>query len=240
MLNLCQSCVSRGGLPARWELFFPPFNTAGRIETQINYSASKNAEEQEVLSPHSTNQSALMTLDHLVWKTDRSGEQAGSWCICVKSPIQTGALFLPGHMEMYFVNKVMPNWQVMATSGDLFPRLPLGVCGGESSFFSSGADRAFRGQTTPQRYNPQCLKSVQHAEMVSAWQICISNEDISWQSHVLLQRAIFLSHAYAEQATVGKCKADLLVIVILMQKLLVDGIRRRHAAVHAMLWALAK
>lgn len=39
--------------------------------------------------------------------------------------------------------------------------------------------------------------------------ICISNEDISLQSHVLLHRAIFLSHVYAEQAFVGECKADL-------------------------------
>ena len=39
-----------------------------------------------------------------------------------------GSLLLPGHMEMYFADKLMPNWQVMATLGDLFPRLPLGVC----------------------------------------------------------------------------------------------------------------
>lgn len=57
--------------------FFSPFNTAGRIETQINYSASKNAEEQEVLYPHSTNQSVLMALDRLVWKTNGAGSRQG-------------------------------------------------------------------------------------------------------------------------------------------------------------------
>lgn len=76
--------------------------------------------------------------------------------------------FLPGHMEMYFADKVVPNWQVIATLGDLFPMLLLGVCGGESSFFSSGTDRALGGQTAPQRYSPQCLKGVQHAGMDSA------------------------------------------------------------------------
>ncbi len=80
--------------------------------------------------------------------------------------------FLPGHMEMYFADKVMPNWQVMAAYGDLSPRLPLGVgvCvwWGGSSVFSSGAVGVLGGQTTPQRCNPQCLKDVQHAGMVSA------------------------------------------------------------------------
>lgn len=110
------------------KFLFPPFNTAGRIETQINYSASRNAEEQEVLSPHSSSQSVLMTLVRLVWKTDRSGEQAGSWCICAVSPIQNEGSCMPGHMEMYFADKVVSNWQVMATFGDLFPSLPSGVC----------------------------------------------------------------------------------------------------------------
>lgn len=35
---------------------------------------------------------------------------------------------MPGHMEMYSADKVVSNWQVMATFGDLFPRLPSGVC----------------------------------------------------------------------------------------------------------------
>lgn len=35
---------------------------------------------------------------------------------------------MPGHTEMYFADKVMSNWQVVATLGDLFPRLPLGAC----------------------------------------------------------------------------------------------------------------
>ena len=94
MLSLCHSCASRV-VCLRDEIYlFPPFNTAGGIETHINYSASKNAEEQEVLSPHSTNQSALMTLDHLVWKTD--GEHGGSQRICAVSPVQMRAVLFPG------------------------------------------------------------------------------------------------------------------------------------------------
>lgn len=72
-----------------------------------------------MLFPHSTKQSLLMTLDPRVWKTDRRGDLAENLCICVISPFQIRALF--------FADKVLPNWQVIATVGDLFPRLPLGA-----------------------------------------------------------------------------------------------------------------
>lgn len=65
-----------------------------------------------------------------IWsgKQTGTGEQAGSWCICAVSPIQNEGSCTPGHMELYFADKVASNWQVMATFGDLFPRLPSGEC----------------------------------------------------------------------------------------------------------------
>lgn len=134
-LNLCQSCVFSGWSARKMRPFFFHLSIPqGGIETQINYSASKNAEEQEVLSPHSTNQSVLMTYGSSGLENRR--ERGAGWELVylynITNPSEGS--FLPGHMEMYFADKVMPNWQVMATLGDLFPRLPLGVCGGNHLF----------------------------------------------------------------------------------------------------------
>lgn len=109
-------------------------------------------------------------------------------------------------MEMYFADKVASNWQVMATFGDLFPRLPSGECRRNGLFSHQAATERPEDKTTPQRYSPRCLKGVQHAEMVSAF-------PMRTFPGTLLQRATTLNEHFA-----GQCKADLLVIMIQMQK----------------------
>lgn len=96
-------------------LFFHLSNTAGRIETRINYSASKNPEEQEAPPPPRTH------------RPIRGGdlgsgleqERGGRRCIRVTSPGRRKALG-----EMNFADTIAPNRQVEATSGDSFSRLP--------------------------------------------------------------------------------------------------------------------
>lgn len=66
----------------------PPLHTAGGTETQINYSESENAKEQEVLSAHSTNQSVLMTWVHLVLEGRRKSSRGREleYLLSVTSP----------------------------------------------------------------------------------------------------------------------------------------------------------
>lgn len=63
-----------------------------------------------MLSPCSTDQSALMTSVRLEWKAFRKSAY-----------MPNDRARVPVHMEMYSADKWTPNWQVEETVDDLFP-----------------------------------------------------------------------------------------------------------------------
>lgn len=202
-------CVS-GGLPARWNISISTFQYR-----RGNRNAYKLQCEQECRGAGS----ALSTFHKPISADDLGSSglenRRGAWresaYLCSITGPNEGC-FIPGRMEMYFADKVMPNWQVMVTLGDLFPRFPLAVWGGEreeSSFFSSGTDRALKGQTTPQRCSPQCLKGVQHAEMVSAWQSAFPMRTLPDRASFSCSNRIIKSCECWVSKCLDQCKADL-------------------------------
>lgn len=97
--------------------------------------------------------------------------------------------FLPGHMEMYFADTVMPNWQVMATLGDLFPRLPLGVCGGNHLF----SHQALTERSEDKQHPRDTTHSVWRASSMHRW-FLHDNLHFQWGHFLTEPRSAAESH----------------------------------------------
>lgn len=130
--------------------------------------------------------------------------------------------FIPGRMEMYFADKVMPNWQVMVTLGDLFPRFPLGVCGGGMGGNPLFSHQALTERSKDKQHPRDAAHSVWRASSTQRWFL---HDHLHFQwGHFLTEprspaASVLESPVYAEWASVGiNVKQTFLVIMTAMQK----------------------
>lgn len=125
--------------------------------------------------------------------TPRTNQSGGPWiwcgkrtggrrrCICVTSPVQMTAALGPRSWRCTLLIKLCQigrSWQPLVICFPGSHWVVVCVCvwrwgggeGGDHLFSHQALTETLGGQTPPQRHKPQCLKGLQHAEMLSARQ----------------------------------------------------------------------
>ena len=183
-------CIS-GGLRASWKISISTFQYR-----RGNRNAYKLQWEQECRGAGS----ALSTFHKPISADDLGSSglenRRGAWresayLRSISGPNE--GYFIPARMEMYFADKLRPNWQLMVTLGGA----PAWVGGGGRGRGAPAAIIFFliRHWQSHQRTNntPEMQPTVSEGRPARrdgfCMTICISNEDISWQSRALLQQA---------------------------------------------------